>query len=228
MSAFVLKLLAAACMLIDHAGILLFPSQTWMRAVGRLAFPIFAYFIGEGFYYTKNRLKYFLRIFLLGVVFQILYAVAGYSFMLGILITFSLSLCLMELLTRAQKGFSEGEDGPAWLIAFTMAVVAVGFLCHHVTVDYGFFGILLPVWMVPFRKKSHRLAAFSVGLVAVCVYYAYPTFWDLQNLCLLALPLLLLYNGKPGKYRLKWFFYIFYPAHLAVLWGIEWMMYNIF
>ena len=75
MSAFVLKLLAAACMLIDHAGLLLFPSQTWMRAVGRLAFPLFAYFIGEGFYYTKNRLRYFLRIFLLGVACQIPYAV---------------------------------------------------------------------------------------------------------------------------------------------------------
>ena len=134
----------------------------------------------------------------------------------------------MELLTRAQKGFREGKDGPAWLIAFTAAVVAVGFLCHHVSVDYGFFGILLPVWMAPFGKKSHRLAFFSAGLLALCVYYAYPTFWDLQNLCLLALPLLLLYNGKPGKYRMKWFFYIFYPAHLAILWGIEWMMYNIF
>ena len=223
MSAFVLKLLAAVCMLIDHAGLLLFPSQIWMRAVGRLAFPLFAYFIGEGFYYTKNRLKYFLRIFLLGVACQIPYAVVGYPFELGILITFSLSLCLMELLSRAQKGFSEGKEGPAWLIAFTMAVVAAGFLCHHVTVDYGFFGILLPVWMCPFEKKSHRLAAFTAGLIALCVYYSYPTFLDLQNLCLFSLPLLLIYNGKPGKYRMKWFFYIFYPAHLALLWGIDWL-----
>ncbi|MBQ1976765.1 MAG: hypothetical protein II227_04925, partial [Clostridia bacterium] len=97
------------------------------------------------------------------------------------------------------------------------------FLCHHVTVDYGFFGILLPVWMCPFEKKSHRLAAFSMGLIALCVYYSYPALWSTQTLCLLALPLLLLYNGKPGKYRMKWFFYIFYPAHLALLWGMDWL-----
>jgi hypothetical protein len=223
MSAFVLNLLAAACMLIDHAGLLLFPSQIWMRAVGRLAFPIFAYFIGEGFYYTKNRLKYFLRIFLLGVACQIPYAVVGYPLELEILITFSISLCLMALLRRAQTGFREKNEGAVWLIAFTMAVVCAGFLCYHVSVDYGFFGILLPVWMCPFEKKSHRLAAFSAGLIALCAYYAYPSLWDLQNLCLLSIPLLLLYNGKPGKYRLKQFFYIFYPAHLAVLWGIDWL-----
>ena len=228
MSVFVLKLLAAACMLIDHAGLILFPSQMWMRAVGRLAFPLFAFFIGEGFFYTKNRTKYFLRIFLLGVACQIPYAVVGYPLELGILITFSISLCLMELLSRAQTGFREGKEGPAWLIAFTMAVAAAALLCHHVSVDYGFFGILLPVWMTPFRKKSHRLAAFAAGLVALCVYFAYPTFLDVQILCLLALPLLLLYNGKPGKYRMKWFFYIFYPVHLALLWGIDWLMIRFF
>ena len=179
MSAFVLKLLAAACMLIDHAGLLLFPSQTWMRAVGRLAFPLFAYFIGEGFYYTKNRLRYFLRIFLLGVACQIPYAVVGYSFELGILITFSLSLCLMELLSRAKAGFSAGKDGLVWFIA-------------------------------------------------LCINYSYPALWSTQTLCLLALPLLLLYNGKPGKYRMKWFFYIFYPAHLGILWVIDWLMTRFF
>lgn len=228
MSAFILKLLAAIFMLIDHAGLLLFPSQLWMRAVGRLAFPLFAYFIGEGFFYTKNRLRYFLRIFLLGVACQIPYAVVGCPFELGILITFSISLCLMELLARAQKEFREGSDGPAWLIAFMMAVVSVALLCHHVTVDYGFFGILLPVWMCPFEKKSHRLAAFTLGLISLCIYYSYPALWSMQTLCLLSLPFLLLYNGKPGKYRLKWFFYIFYPAHLAILWGIEWAMYRFF
>ena len=225
MSAFVLKLLAALTMLIDHAGLLLFPSQIWMRAVGRLAFPIFAYFIGEGFLYTRNRMRYFWRIFLLGAACQIVYALAGYPLEWGILIAFSISLCLMALLERAQKCLREEKtDAAAWLIAFTMAVCCVAFLCHHMVVDYGFFGILLPVWMVPFREKHHRLAAFSFGLGAVCISYSYPSFANIQNLCLLSLPLLLLYNGKPGKYRMKWFFYIFYPAHLAILWAIDWVV----
>lgn len=55
MSGFVLKLIAAVSMLIDHAGLLLFPEQDWMRLVGRLAMPIFAYCIAEGFLYTRSR-----------------------------------------------------------------------------------------------------------------------------------------------------------------------------
>ena len=49
MSSFLLKIIAAVTMLIDHAGLMLFPQATWMRAVGRLAFPLFAFCIAEGF-----------------------------------------------------------------------------------------------------------------------------------------------------------------------------------
>mgnify|MGYP002512812198 CR=1 FL=1 len=73
MSACILKLLAAACMLIDHAGMLLFPDKMWMRAVGRLAFPIFAYMIAEGCTYTRSRGKYFAQMAGLALVCQLVY-----------------------------------------------------------------------------------------------------------------------------------------------------------
>jgi hypothetical protein len=41
---------------------------------------------------------------------------------------------------------------------------------------------------------------------------------------MLALPVLALYNGQRGKANLKYFFYIFYPVHLAVLLGIAWLV----
>lgn len=47
----------------------------------------------------------------------------------------------------------------------------------------------------------------------------------IQVHALLSLPLLLLYSGKRGKVNLKYFFYIFYPLHLAVLQGIAWLLY---
>ena len=54
MSGFLLKLIAAATMLIDHAGLLLFPGEHWMRIVGRIAYPLFAWCIAEGFRYTRS------------------------------------------------------------------------------------------------------------------------------------------------------------------------------
>ena len=59
-----LKLIAAAAMLTDHAGLMFFPGNLLFRLVGRLALPIYGFMIAEGCKYTKNRLKYFLSVFL--------------------------------------------------------------------------------------------------------------------------------------------------------------------
>ena len=64
-----LKLLAAFCMLIDHAGVLLFPHVFALRIIGRVSFPIFALMIAEGCRYTRHKLKHFLLIFVAGIVY---------------------------------------------------------------------------------------------------------------------------------------------------------------
>ena len=68
MSIFWIKILAALSMLLDHMGLILFPEVAWLRIVGRLAFPLYALCIAEGFTHTRHRGKYFLRIFVLGVI----------------------------------------------------------------------------------------------------------------------------------------------------------------
>ena len=221
MSGFILKLIAAVTMLIDHAGLVLFPYAGWMRIVGRLAFPIFAFCIAEGFLYTRCRWKYFLRIFVLGVGCQLVYWFAAGDTLLGILITFSISILLMWLLDRVKTAFRENEACRYLLAgAFIAAVAAVFVFCQNFDVDYGFFGILLPVWISVFTERPYRLAAMSLGLLGLCIAEGEITrqWW---SLC--ALPILALYNGKPGRYRMKYFFYIFYPAHLGILQLIDWI-----
>lgn len=71
LSALDLKLLAMAAMLVDHMGYLLFPTTMWMRYVGRLAFPIFAFQIAEGWYRTHDREKYTLRLLICAVVSEV-------------------------------------------------------------------------------------------------------------------------------------------------------------
>lgn len=67
----VIKILAAILMVIDHIGVILFPNVLLLRIIGRLSFPLFAFMIAEGAKYTKNKLKYFLGIFILGIICQI-------------------------------------------------------------------------------------------------------------------------------------------------------------
>ena len=86
LSSNVLKILGAIFMLLDHVGYVLLPYNSFLRAIGRLAFPIFAYMIAEGCRYTKNKLKYFLTVFILGALCQIVYYLYEGDLYLSILI----------------------------------------------------------------------------------------------------------------------------------------------
>ncbi len=238
MTSFVLKLIAAVSMLCDHAGLILFPSVPILRLIGRLAFPIYAFCIAEGFRYTRNRLRYFLRVFVLGALCQIVYFIAEDDVYLGILITFSFSIVLMALTDCVKRAF-RGERSPLaalWerltgkplsnsadrilsLSLSAAAVLLLLLLTSRITVDYGFFGILLPVCANLFEDRWMRLVSFACCLAAVA--FSYGSSFPVQYWSLLALPLLALYNGQPGRVRMKYFFYIFYPAHMAILYGIS-------
>ena len=89
----VLKLIAVISMIIDHIGKLFFPNFLFLQIIGRLAMPIFAFFIAEGFYYTKNKAKYLLTIFIFAILSQIPYNYMWHG--LNILFTFTLSLALL-------------------------------------------------------------------------------------------------------------------------------------
>ena len=238
MSSFIIKLIAAASMLLDHTGIILFPGKEIFRILGRLACPLYAFCIAEGFRYTRSRVRYFLRIFILGVLCQIVYTVVEREFYLGILLTFSLSILLMAALEcvktalRGEKSaLAKGlghllgcEIGPAAdrtisTAVFCAGVLGVFLLTGFVEVDYGFFGVMLPVCASLFEEREQRLVMFSACLLALAITLTGE--FPIQYWSLLAVPLLALYNGKPGKYRMKYFFYVFYPLHFVILYGIS-------
>ena len=240
MSSFVLKLIAAVTMFIDHAGLLLFPEWEFMRIIGRLAFPIYAFCIAEGFRYTRNRKLYFLRVFLLGLVCQIVYTVVDRQLYLGILIVFSISILLMALLDSFKQAMRGQPSAVGIRLAkllrvetipstndriingclLTASVLTALLLCTKVDVDYGFFGILLPVFTSIFEDRPRRLVMFTATLLALSIDLTAGGF-IYQFWCLLAVPLIAVYNGRPGKYRMKYFFYIFYPAHLVFLYALD-------
>ena len=68
-----LKLLACLTMLIDHIGALFFPQFQWMRIIGRLSFPLYCFLLSEGIHYTRNPMKYGLRLLLVAVLTELPY-----------------------------------------------------------------------------------------------------------------------------------------------------------
>lgn len=220
-----LKLIAAFTMLLDHAGLLLFPHNTLFRILGRLAFPIYAYMIAEGCRYTKNKLRYFLSVFGLGAACQIVYYFAMGDTYLSILITFSISILLIYLLQAVKRALTEKSGGAAlYLMGFCGCVAAVWVLDHLLAIDYGFWGIMTPVLCALFREKGKTGRCLPVLMMAVSLSLLVLDYGGAQWYALLSLPLLLLYSGKRGKHNLKYFFYIFYPVHLVVLQGIAMLL----
>ena len=215
-----LKLIAVLAMLTDHIGVLFFPQYPIFRVIGRLAYPIFAFMIAEGCHYTKNRLRYFLSIFLLGVFCQISHLTLSANTHLNILLTFSCSIPLICLLQAWKAGKNP------WLLAiFCAAVTFVYVLNEYLTLDYGFWGIMIPVLAAvchPARGNAYSpdqnsLSVLSLGLGLLLLSMRSGS---VQYYSFLALPLLYLYSGRRGNGNYKYAFYLFYPLHLALLLAI--------
>ena len=238
-----LKIIAAITMIIDHIGVVFFPRVAILRIIGRISFPIFAFMIAEGCHYTRNKLRYFLSVFILGISCQAVYFFYGGGRLLGILITFSLSILVIYAMQYMKKSILKQEPLIKQILSallFLAVVFGVYVLNEKLIIDYGFFGCLAPAFAGVFTiprdaqkstdvqnenassaKQSRNireiLNLLSLGICLVILIFA---MGKIQVFALLALPLLFLYSGKRGKYKMKYFFYVFYPLHLAALEGI--------
>ena len=221
----VLKLIAVITMTLDHAGLMLFGNNIVLRCIGRIAFPLFGLMIAEGCFYTRNKLSYFLRVFILGAFCQAIYLVADKSLYLGILITFSFSILTIY---AYQYAFEKEEIKPAGIVTF-LAVLCLDVLVCVVfpklfaaagfEVDYGIFGVLFPLFAYMVRGKKLGILYVAAGLLLLSA-----SIGGFQWFCLASLIFIALYSGKRGKRGYKYFFYVYYPLHLGVIYLISMLM----
>lgn len=215
-----LKIIALIAMTCDHVGLQLFPRLEVLRIIGRLALPIYAYMIAEGCRYTRDRKNYLLRLLALAAVCQVVYFVAMGSLYQCIMVTFSLSVALIYLLDRAVGK----KDVTSILLAalgagtvYCLCEVLPGILSHtDFEIDYGIFGVLLPVLVYFGRDKWQKILLLGAGLALLALDLGGIQWWSLATL-----PLLALYSGKRGKWRIGTFFYLYYPLHLAAIYAIS-------
>lgn len=234
-SSAVLHILAMFFMLCDHAWSTLFPSQEWLTCVGRIAYPIFAFMIVEGYFHTGNYRKYLKRMLLFAVLseipFDLMYnGTLFYPFHQNVLWTFLIALSGMKLMDKSRT------QGKLW--KSVLACAAVVLVCtiagFAFMTDYYGTGILLVFVFYFFRGKKwwcylgQILGMYWINITLLGGRYYPVTVFGIyleilqQSIALLALIPIWLYRGKQG-YHAKWFQYFcyaFYPVHCLLLFMI--------
>ena len=224
LSANVLKIIAMAAMVIDHASVVFSGPETnvW-RCIGRISFPIFAFLIAEGAVHTKNKLKYAFRLLLFAFISEVPYDMAFngkylefseqnvfFTLFLGLL-----SVYVLDFLRKKRLGFFG---------IFT--TLGLGFVAASLSSDYELMGVVAITLMYMFStvKTGARYLGFALTGVLLCFVYKYP--FDIgiasgQVYAAFAAVPLALYNGKRGRKMNKYIFYLFYPAHIIILYVIK-------
>lgn len=222
-----LKCIAAALMLTDHVGAILLPEVPVLRCVGRLAFPIFAFFIAEGYAHTRNFGRYFRRLAILAVVSEIPFNLEnGAVFDLtrqNVLFTF----CLALLTLRGLEALGRERGFGRW--AGCGLVLAAGFAAGELLrTDYGGWGAVTVALLQLCRDGKYAKLWLLLAMAAVnglgmgsLTMPAFGGEMPIQIFAVAALPVIWLYNGQAGPRGLRRAFYVFYPAHLLVLEGIR-------
>ncbi len=219
-----LKVIAAVFMLIDHIGEELLPQLNILRIIGRLSFPIFAFFIYEGCKYTHSKLRYFIRILLLGLLCMAVYYVYAGKIFGNILITFSLSICVVYSIQFFKACIKADRNLMLGGLAAVCCICCAAVVCSLMYIDYGLCGVLIPAYAEIFdgcsrHSKRVTLLGFGIGLLLLALQMG-----GNQYFSLLSLPLLAVYNGKRRKLKMKYLFYWFYPVHLAAIGVISMIM----
>lgn len=220
MSVFALKVLAILAMLLDHIAAVFLPDGTMpymlMRGFGRIAFPIFCFLIVEGYFHTRNVKKYMLRLAGFAIISEIPFDICFYHkfFYWGhqnVFFTLLLGLVAIYAIDEIRKHFLESYLKTV-VLQFTVIILAM-VVAWYLSTDYSMLGILI-IMVFYMNRGNIAQVVISLFVVTFCLGNT------LQMYSLLALIPLYLYNGKKGP-SMRYVFYVFYPAHLLILYAIS-------
>ncbi|MDD5568937.1 MAG: TraX family protein [Candidatus Pacebacteria bacterium] len=200
-----LRLIGAILMLIDHVGYVFFPDLAAFRLVGRLSFPLFAYQTTISFKKTSNFQNYLARLGFWAVIAEIPFILV-FKTGLNILFTFFIGVIALKLFDSTNNKFLRG-----------FYVVSFALLAFFLRTDYGAYGMLLLfVFYIFSREKVYNFVSQVFLSYIVAVAYSFPV--------QIASPFsFFIIYSKAGEKRLnlgKYFFYIFYPLHLLIIYFI--------
>ena len=178
------------------------------RGVGRLAFPIFCFFLVEGFLRTRSRIKYALRLLILAVISEIPFDIGLYGKIFNwehqnIIITFFIALLMLQTIKLISDNRLSLSD-PVVYLSYICAVIAFSDAAYLLKSDYSWKCMLL-VAVLYFAREAGTFRLLA-GAVATCwEKYASASF-------------IFLYFYDPEKRpRFKYAFYLFYPLNFVLV-----------
>lgn len=210
-----LKIAAMFTMLCDHIGFVLVPVNRYpeiyytLRIIGRIAFPLFCFMLVEGFIHTHSRKNYIIRLAVFAVISEIPFdlSASGIAFdwysqnvMWTLLIGF-IVLCGLE---RFEENY----------LAKLLVLFAGGIAAYFMCTDYSMFGVFLIsiLYICRFNNK------IRVALLGVMVLMQ----GKIEAFAALSIPFIMKYDPDKNDIHFpKYFFYVFYPAHLFILYLIR-------
>lgn len=233
-----LHILAMILMLCDHLWATVIPGNDWLTCIGRLAFPIFAFMLVEGYFHTRSVKRYALRLLFFAVIseipFNLMYSSSVfYPLHQNVIWTLLIGLGMIHINEKARK------TGKTVAVGLTRVgtVLLGGFLGLITFADYNAAGVLMILVFYFFRGHSlwcfllQALGLYYInfemlkGLVFPITLFGNTFEIPQQGLAILSLVFIWLYRGRKG-YCAKWFqllCYWFYPAHMLLLWLIRYM-----
>lgn len=233
-----LKIIAMILMLLDHLWGTIIPGNQWMTLIGRMAFPIFAFLIVEGFFHTSDLKKYMKRLFIFGLIseipFNLIYTGSIiFPFHQNVMFTLLLGLLIINEIDKLKNNKEiKKKIIPILKIFLFLLISIIGF------VDYGVTGVLTIVVFYLFR--GFKLAwigqlislillyiVFFEGQSVILNIFNHEYFLPLQSIGILSLIFIWLYNGEKGKNNklIKYLFYSFYPVHMLVIYLIYYFIF---
>ena len=234
LTANMLRTIAILLMLSDHIWATYMSFGNWMTYIGRMAFPIFAFQIAEGFVHTSNFKKYALRLLGFAVIteipFNLFYSSRWFNpYHQNVLFTLLLGLLAIYVIDNLKKNHTPKNVALSvlWLLLICVGSV-LGF------VDYGFSGFLMVVMFYVLRDFPFAFLAQLVAMVLINIVcfegqvvpveifgkmFEIPT----QGFAVFALIPIWLYGGKKGRSSkvMQYGFYAFYPVHMIILYLIK-------
>jgi integral membrane protein (TIGR01906 family) len=221
------KFFALIIMTIDHVGHFLLPEFLLLRVIGRLAFPIFTFLFAKSARYTQDRSRLLISLSIAAIAGQSLMFVSGATEIISIFFLFVAGL-LSFMAIDAKKSY---------------LMIPLFFLVEYFHVDYGAYGLLVLIGFYVFKDSFFKQAlAYTIAtLIFTFIPLVNPELWPMipeimngflsyywryfiQALSILALiPLAFYQEEKPKSFPKpynsveKYFFYAYYPIHLALL-----------
>jgi hypothetical protein len=196
-----LKIIGIVTTAVDHVGFILYPQIIFLRVIGRLAFPIFAWYLAEGYVHTSSRKKYAMRLGIFAVATQAPYYLATHLKNLNIFFTLLVGLFAIDCFRKNRY----------------ISTVTIILLSGLIPLDYSFYGVLMILGFYIFRES--KVAFYSQVAINIAGFYL---FGFIQLFSLFGAALAVYFPKNFPKIQInKYFFYFFYPAHLAIIYGLS-------